>query len=65
MVIAIVPVCLQEVFDFGGIAQIFKEGAHHPTVLVVLQALTTTVGEVQYYCNNYFIHNYIEFFLHV
>lgn len=37
---------LQEVIDFGGIAQMFNQGAHHPTVLVVLQALTTTIGEV-------------------
>ena len=50
VVIAIVPVYLQEVVDFGGIAQMFKEGAHHPTVLVVLQALTTTVGEVKCTC---------------
>lgn len=48
-IIAIVHVCLQEVIDFGGIAQMFNQGAHHPTVLVVLQALTTTIGEVLYF----------------
>ena len=26
----------------------FHQGAHHPTVLVVLQALTATIGEVLY-----------------
>lgn len=38
----------QEVVDFSGIAQMFHQGAHHPTVLVVLQALTATIGEVLY-----------------
>ena len=48
-IVAIVQyhVCLQEVVDFGRIAQMFNQGAHHPTVLVVLQALTTTIGEVR------------------
>ena len=41
--------CTQGVIDFGGIAPMFHQGAHHPTVLVVLQALTTSVGEVWYF----------------
>ncbi|XP_064400666.1 eukaryotic translation initiation factor 4 gamma 2-like isoform X1 [Halichondria panicea] len=34
-----------DVVEFGAIATTFEHGAHHPTLLVVLQALTTLVGE--------------------
>lgn len=60
-IIAIVHVCLQEVIDFGGIAQMFNQGAHHPTVLVVLQALTATIGEVLYLKMLHIVHVYVMF----
>ena len=37
---------LQEVVSFSDIAPTFDQGAHHPTVLVVLQAMVALIGEV-------------------
>ena len=37
----------QDVLTFGVVAPLFDQGAHHPTVLVVLQAITSLLGEVR------------------
>ena len=37
---------LQEMVSFSDIAPTFDQGAHHPTVLVVLQAMVALIGEV-------------------
>ena len=36
----------QEMVSFSDIAPTFDQGAHHPTVLVVLQAMAALIGEV-------------------
>lgn len=37
----------QDVLTFKMVAPLFDQGAHHPTVLVVLQALTSLLGETE------------------
>ncbi len=37
----------QEMVKFADVVPTFKGGAHHPTVLVILQALLSLIGEVR------------------
>ena len=39
----------QEMVSFSDVAPTFDQGAHHPTVLVVLQAMVALIGEVRAY----------------
>jgi len=36
----------QDMVSFSEVAPAFDQGAHHPTILVVLQAMVALIGEV-------------------
>ena len=44
----IVEYFLKGVVTLKEVARTFHEGAHHPTMLVILQALLTLIGEVSH-----------------
>ena len=46
VLIANIPLFLKGVVTLRKVATMFDQGAHHPTMLVVLQALLALIGEV-------------------
>ena len=57
---------LKGVVTLREVATMFDQGAHHPTMLVILQALLALIGEVSnFICTHIHVHTYIYVHIHV